>query len=178
MISLTLTHELYITGSAGRYTSNHIVQFDGKHVGRRLKFYPSNLLEQFFNNLVWPEQIRLDEEPVMIDSSARLNLSVYERPLYAFAQAMFVNYFERYRSNIEHIYGNHTSRWPMEWNFARVVRNSVAHSGCIYFRSPSASPVSWRGLTYSPSDNGRNVLFDDLWCGDLIYLMMDMDAQF
>ncbi|SRR5579885_1703902 len=177
MISLTLTHELYIAGTARRYASNHMVQIDGKQVGRRIKFYPSSLLDQFFDNLVWPQQIQFDEEPVTIDSSARLTLSVYERPLYAFAQAMFVNYFERHRPDVESAYGDNLSSWPSEWNFARVVRNSVAHNGCINFHNLSASPVSWRGLTYSPSDNRRNVIFSDLWIADLIYLMMDMDAR-
>ena len=177
MISTTLTHELYIAGSAGKYSSNHIVQIDGKQVGRRFKFYPSKLLDEFFIKLVLPVQIRYDEELVTIDPGARLNLSVYERPLYAFAQAMFVNYFERYRLYIEQKHGADPSKWPAVWNFARVVRNTVAHGGCVHFHSASASAASWRGLTYSPSDNGRKVLFDDLWIGDLIYLMMDMDAQ-
>jgi len=176
MISLTLTHELYIAGSAGKYSSNHVVQIDGKQVGRRFKFYPSNLLDEFFIKLVLPVQIHYDEEPVTIDPGARLNLSVYERPLYAFAQAMFVNYFERYRLYIEQKYDNNTNNWPTEWNFARVVRNTVAHGGCIDL-SASASAVSWRGLNYSPRDNGRKVLFNDLWIGDLIYLMMDMDTH-
>lgn len=178
MISLTLTHELYVAGTAGKYESDHVVQIDGKQVGQRLKIYPSNLLDQFFNNLVWPKQIRFDEESITIEPSARLNLSLYERPLYAFSQTMFVNYFERHRPEIERIYGNDTNNWPNEWDFARVVRNSVSHNGCVNFRNLSASPVSWRGLTYSPSENGRKVLFDDLWFGDLIYLMMDMDTKF
>ena len=97
MISLTPTHELYITGSAGKYASNHTVKIGGKQVGRRFIFYPSNILDELFAKLVWPTQIRFEEEPVTIDPSARLNLSVLERPLYAFAQAMFVNYFERYK---------------------------------------------------------------------------------
>ena len=32
--------------------------------------------------------------------------------------------------------------------------------------------MAWHELVYSPVDNGRRVLNEDLWVADLIYLMM------
>jgi len=40
LVSLTLTAELYASGKAGRYGSNHYVQLDAKQLGKRLLFYP------------------------------------------------------------------------------------------------------------------------------------------
>ena len=176
LISLTLTAELYIKGAAGKYSSNHAVQLDAKQAGKRLRFYPYTLLDDIFQ-LKWPTTLSFEERNVTIDPNAVLNLGALERPLYAFAQSMFVNYFGRYRPDIETQYGENTTGWPQDWNFGRVVRNSFAHKGVVYFKNASAPPVQWRGLTYSPADNGRNVMNRDLWPADLIYLMMDMDSH-
>ena len=39
-------------------------------------------------------------------------------------------------------------------------------------------PGDWNGVNYSPSVNGRRVLYNDLSAGDLTLLMVEMDAQF
>jgi hypothetical protein len=176
LVSMTLAAELYVTGKAGRFAANHIVQLDAKQAGKRLMIYPYTLLNDVFA-LRWPTKLVFDEEPVEIPPSKILKLDALERPLYALEQSMFVNYFERERPSIETKYGENTTAWPDDWNFARVVRNSVAHKNAVFFRNPCADPVSWRGLTYSPADNGRRVLNGDLWAADLIYLMMDLDAH-
>jgi hypothetical protein len=69
--------------------------------------------------------------------------------------------------------------WPADWNFAWSVRKAVAHKNEVYFRKQkhAAAPVTWRGLTYAPADNGKKVLHEDLWPADLIYLMMDLDTH-
>lgn len=176
-VSLTLTHELYLTGKAGKYKSNHRVLLTGKQIRKNLLFYPSILLDKFFHEFKLVRKLNFEEEPVNVRKNARLKLSAYEKPLFSFAQSMFINYFERFRLDIEQKFGNDTTNWPTDWNFARVVRNSISHSGCVNFQNLSAAPVSWLGLTYSPADNGRKVLFYDLWFGDLIYLMIDMDRS-
>jgi hypothetical protein len=68
------------------------------------------------------------EEPVQIHASAILRPGVLEKPLYALEQSMFINYFyfERERPQIEAKHSVDTTIWPADWNFARVVRNSVA----------------------------------------------------
>lgn len=175
LVSLTTAAELYVTDKASRYAPNHRVQLDAKQACKRLSFYPCNLLNEVFA-LRWPSRLAFDEEIVTIPASAVLQLGALERPLYSLEQSMFVNYFERERPNIEAKFGKNTTAWPEEWNFARVVRNSIAHKNAVYFLNTSASPVSWRELTYSPADNGRRVLNGDLWAADLVYLMMDLDA--
>jgi len=143
---------------------------------RGFYFILITLLEDMFVGK-WPGRLIFREEPVEIDPVAILGLGPFEKPLYALEQSMFVNYFERERIGIETQFGTNTDAWPSDWNFARVVRNSVAHKNAVFFNNPAASPVSWRGLVYCPADNGRRVMNGDLWAADLIYLMMDLDAH-
>jgi hypothetical protein len=176
MIPLTLTAELYTQGFASRYAPNHQAGFDAKQVGKRLIIYPYTLLGEVFPSS-WPTTLSMHEEPVQISASAPLNLGVFEKPLVALGQSMIVNYFEREHLQIVTKYHQNRIHWPADWNFAWAVRNSAAHNNEVYFRTPSAAPVTWRGLTYAPADNGRKVLYVDLWPADLIYLLMDLDAH-
>lgn len=176
-ISVTLTAELYIRGSAGKYLSNHTLGLQAKQTGRWLRFYPYRLLDDFFRSK-WPTTLSFEEENARKPSAdAVLKLGMFEKPLLELAQLMFVNYFERRRPDIETQFGEDTTSWPQDWNFGRVVRNSFVHKAGVYFQNPSAAAVQWRNLTYSPSDNGRKIMNGDLWPGDLIYLIMDMDSH-
>ena len=132
MISLTLTAELYVQGYASRYAPNHQVRLDAKQVGKGLILYPYTLLDQVFASR-WPTTLVVDEEPVQIPASAIFNLGVFERPLVALGQSMIINYFERDRPQIEARYSTDPARWPADWNFARIVRNSVAHNNEVVF---------------------------------------------
>lgn len=84
----------------------------------------------------------------------------------------FSNFFESNRDKIEAKFG-YTSSWPSEWNFGRVIRNSYSHGGEINFSNTSSSAVSWRGITYSPSDNGKSIHLD-IYLPEIIELMKDM----
>jgi hypothetical protein len=48
----------------------------------------------------------------------------------------------------------------------------MAHGGRIRIDN---KPVNWRSLSYSYKDNDRLVLHGDIWLGDLIYLLREMD---
>jgi hypothetical protein len=71
-----------------------------------------------------------------------------------------------------------TKNWSPNINFGRVVRNAIVHRGKINFTNPNADPVSWRGLTFSPADNGTVVINAGLLSGgDLILLMLEMERE-
>ena len=68
--------------------------------------------------------------------------------------------------------------WPPIINFGRVVRNAIVHGGKINFTNPNADPVHWRGLTFSPADNGTVAINAGLLSGgDLILLMLEMELE-
>jgi hypothetical protein len=79
--------------------------------------------------------------------------------------------------DLERKFGTEVSGWPAVWNFGRVVRNAMSHGGKVHFTNSGASPVSWKGLTYSPADNGRQILHSDLWPGDIFDLIIEMDSH-
>jgi len=96
--------------------------------------------------------------------------------MFNFGQSLGTNYFERNKPAIVVKFGADPKGWPDVWNFGRIVRNSMSHRGEITFLSSGASPVSWKGLTYSPSDIGRRILHTDIWPGDLFDLIIEMDS--
>ncbi len=66
--------------------------------------------------------------------------------------------------------------WLPIWNFARVVRNAISHGGAVNINSPGAPRVAWRGVEYDHTKLGRRVE-EDISIGDLVFLMMEMDAE-
>lgn len=88
---------------------------------------------------------------------------------------IFITFFERYNDWMTENYSD-AINWPMTLNFARIIRNAAAH-GKINFRNPRAPAVSWRGLSYSPADNGRQVIGLDIRMGDVLGLMFDANEE-
>lgn len=120
-----------------------------------------------------PQMGWLSKAPVAKGAQTRTNTPPM---IEAHARAMFGHYFELHQGDIQTTFGQHNS-WPAEWNFARVIRNSLLHAGEIHFTNANANPVSWKALSYSPADNGKKILHVDLTLGDLILLMIDLDAS-
>jgi hypothetical protein len=84
-------------------------------------------------------------------------------------------FFERYNQWLNEKYGRHSTEiWHPTLNFARVIRNAAAH-GSIKFLNPNAAPVSWRDLTYSPADNGKQVIGAEIQLGEVLALMFETD---
>jgi hypothetical protein len=95
--------------------------------------------------------------------------------LFAVCQPIFLMFFERYNVWLTDNLGDAVN-WPMTLNFARVVRNAIAH-GAISIRSRAAPPVSWKALSYSYADSGRRIIGTDLNVADLIGLMLEADEE-
>lgn len=93
--------------------------------------------------------------------------------------AIFVLHFENCRSWLDQNGLADTTTWPMSIDFARTVRNALAHGGKLEIRPTKTGKVyrtvSWHGLSYSISDHGRQILGTDLYGPDLVALMLDVD---
>lgn len=68
-------------------------------------------------------------------------------------------------------------KWPETLNFARTIRNAIAHGGSITVQSPNAVTGSWNGRKYTCKDKGRRVIPHEIAEGDLILLMFDVDEE-
>ncbi len=149
-----------------------------------LEFHPYALLKIMSGNDKWPARfVEFTEVPYYDGSLEQLNPGAFALSSSSFfhtieliTQSAFIRYYETLVPEVEDKFGSDPQRWPSVWNFARVIRNAFAHGGKIYFQKPISPIVSWKTQTYSPSDNGRQIMGKDISHGDIILLMAEMDA--
>ena len=90
---------------------------------------------------------------------------------------LFVQFYEGYNDWL-YRKQKHPDNWPEIWRFGRIVRNTMAHGGKVDIAQKD-SPASWRGLSYSSADNGREIVTreGDLSTGDIFTLMIEMSEE-
>jgi hypothetical protein len=93
------------------------------------------------------------------------------------ACAQFILYYEAYGEWVKSQAAHDTSRLPPVWGFARLVRNAIGHGNQVTINNLKAPDLSWRGITYGPSSNGRKIFEADFTVVELYILMIDMDAE-
>lgn len=95
--------------------------------------------------------------------------------LHHIVSSIFLSFFERYnvwlRTNV-----GEAVNWPMTLNFARIVRNAIAH-GMIDIRNQNSPPVTWHGLSYSYVDRGKEIIGIDLRIGEILGLMFEVNEE-
>lgn len=88
----------------------------------------------------------------------------------------YLAFFEDIRFDLTQKLGKNSNHWSDETlKFGYQIRNAVAHSGRIHFNSPDNSPVSWKGLCYSHTNNGE-IIFEDIGVVELIVLMCEIES--
>jgi hypothetical protein len=120
------------------------------------------------------DRIELDFQARSTPPNPATATAGFQKTIVQSVSAFFGEFFEAYKDWVESQIGKDPYTWPSVWNFGRVIRNSGAHNGVIYFVNPKANPVRWQNLEYGPTDNGRPVLFNDMAVGDFIALMLEM----
>jgi hypothetical protein len=161
------------SGGSGRFRADEPMNLAGKLIDFDLLLRPSSLIDAVVADQR-PNRIQLEEFP-RLHFPDRAPRTEPRRILGTIIQAAFVHYYETLVESIRATHGRSTSAWPAVLNFGRVIRNGFTHGGRIAFDNPRAAPVSWRGLTYGPGDNGRPILYADLMPADIILLMEEMD---
>lgn len=72
---------------------------------------------------------------------------------------------------------SNTSVWPMTLDFARVIRNAAAHGGRLEIKNANYRAVKWNNLAYKPADTGKRVIGTEIFMGDLLALMIEVDDE-
>jgi hypothetical protein len=108
--------------------------------------------------------------------SYRHHTDGYIEGLLNYITPLFVEFYEDNKLWLEANIGPMTS-WPSIWNFGWLVRNSIAHSGKIYFRNQNANPVIWYHIIYGPADNGLQIVGNVLSFADILILMCEMSDE-
>lgn len=91
------------------------------------------------------------------------------------SSVIFVNLYEAHKPWIDDTYKNDLTKWPPVWNFARVVRNAIAHSGNLYFKDPKTSAgAEWHHIKYEANRHGDKIIDQELFFPEMVLLMIEM----
>lgn len=175
--SLGIAIDALKKGSYGGFAGNpdHYLEFEGCRVPKVFTWRPHASLSLISNDQ-WPTKIELTED-ASVHVSGGPRIGSIKGIMATSLGAAFVRYFETRHDEIRARYGEQPYSWPSELNFARVIRNAFAHGGRISFQNPNAGPVNWMGITYSPADNGREIVFQDIGLVEPILLMEEIDSR-
>lgn len=174
--SVTIAAELH-NGRIPRYSAGDYITIECKHLPLEVRL-----------PLVGPIAVALAEkkpdriELTVVDRDPALGNEVggtsgLSAVIDAVFQPFFTNFYERHIEQIRDKFGNTDTSWPTSWQMGWVVRNAVAHNGCVYFRSHAHPSVEWRALSISPADNDTEVLGGFLNWADLLMLAFDMEED-
>lgn len=153
------------------------IQFQEQASGRNVAFVPDDLLRSVFLQSKRNDPIAYLVSSTFDQISGAVTDAIAET-YEGLAQAMLTGYYETNLSEIERVHGKRKNGgWPIVLQFAAIVRDTMSHGGVIHM-FPSVQPVTYFGLTYSPSSNGRKIIHNDLSCADIFFLMLDADASF
>lgn len=161
---------------AGAWGPDHVMVLDAMSAGQRLVCAAHELPKRLLRNW-WPSEFVFkytDLPPDLTDDKA-ITLGEIAPFLQGAMQAMFVSFYEDHVGVLKTKFGESHKGWPGSWRFGWVVRNALSHGGKAEIRKDTS--VSWKGLTFTKADHMRPVILVDLWPGDLIMLMKDMQDE-
>jgi hypothetical protein len=131
------------------------------------------------SNDEWPNTLTLAKLPPY-SPATKSRVELKETGISSFINSTcgltFMLYFERIKPIIKAKYSE-PSNWPELFNFCRIVRNSIAHGGKIYFQSSNSAPLKWNDIKICHIDNNE-VIFQPqkyIGVGDLILLIEECD---
>lgn len=135
-------------------------------------------------NDIWPTVLQfecLPSQPIYNadPSIVTFRASSASHMVYGQIGSAFLSFYERSKALVEQRFGADQKSWPSNWQFARAVRNAIAHNGCVEIRNANAPPVTWRGVTLTFSDNGKKLFNEKEFIGpaDIFLLMEDLDVD-
>lgn len=154
------------------WAADDVALFDGSACSIRLEWSPHETVSAMVRN-AWPHKIDfLMHSAAPVIEGTPLNLGVLEHFMFGLGQALLTNFVEEQKSFLKEKHGA-VAKWPPVWNFARVIRNAMAHGGSI--RIDDNTKVEWKRLRYSKGENGRRIINVDIWPADLFILIKEME---
>lgn len=174
--AIGIAHTVHsVRGVTSKYSATDTARFSCRQSACEWHWAPASAVFDLSSNFL-PTLVNLQRfDADQPESDAHLNLGAMGALLATFSQALATNYFERHRPIIASRFGP-IKDWPPVWNFARVVRNAMAHGGKISIINANDPPGRWKGAHYTINDNDRDILASDLWPGDLFDLIIEMDS--
>jgi hypothetical protein len=154
------------------WAKDHYAAFDGLLCNVTLRWKPLPLIHSVMSNGS-PAEISLEQYDVApLPTGETVELGSLGHFIFGLSQMILVSYVEGQKDHLNAKYGPVAS-WPPVWQFARIVRNAMAHGNKLNITDGKAA--TWKGLTYTPSDNGRAIVNADLFPGDLIVMLRELE---
>jgi hypothetical protein len=154
---------------------DHYALFESIQYDVTLKWKPNIVLHSAVNNGI-PYEISFEQFDVEARTAGEtVNMGALNHFIFGLSQMMVVSYVENHKGHLNAKYGPVDS-WPAVWQFARIVRNAMSHGNKVNITD--GKTATWKGLTYSPSENGRTVVNADLLPGDLIVMLREWKTRF
>ena len=170
--SLVDIYGAYNAGSGKPWSEEDHAVFDGLTSNVRLQWRPNYLVSSVVRNYQ-PEQITFEcFELEPLPKGETVNLGSLDTFIIGLSQMMLVSYFEDRKDLIKQNF-KVIKNWPEVWQFARIVRNALSHGNKINIHDGYSA--TWNGLTYSEVQNGQTVINADLFPGDLIVLLRELE---
>lgn len=154
------------------WPDDHYATFDGLICDVTLRWRPQLVVQSAITNVL-PHEISFEQYEVEpVPAGETVNLGALDHFIFGLSQMMIVSFVENHKAHLNNNYGPVES-WPGVWQFARVVRNAMSHGNKVSITD--GKTATWKGLTYSPADNGRAVVNADLLPGDLIVMLRELE---
>lgn len=154
------------------WADDHYATFDGLLCDVTLRWKPQLVVHSAITNNM-PHEICFEQHQVTpLPAGETVNLGALNHLIFGLSQMMIVSYVENHKDHLKTKYGP-VATWPPVWQFARIVRNAMSHGNKVNITDGKAA--TWKGLTYSPAENGRPVVNADLFPADLIVMLRELE---
>ncbi len=161
------------------YTKEDYIVVDWKSnvTNKELHFFPYHLLS-IISQDSRPTEIELIEK--------RLSKHSMNNPswlhwitwfLWNLIMSNYSDFYEKLAPYIKKKYWCDPKNRSDTLNFWRILRNCFSHWWVITIKSPKSNIYSRRTLSYWYEDNWKEILFNDLWVTNIIYLMIDLEKE-
>lgn len=101
----------------------------------------------------------------------------FERLFDLAISGVFASFYHRYNDWLHKNVSKRPSEWPDVLQFARLVRNAIAHDGRTRIRGEREVGARWHHLDYGPERDGERIIGPVLSAGDLLILMVEASRK-
>ncbi|WP_146144783.1 hypothetical protein [Phreatobacter cathodiphilus] len=167
--------EFYKDREVAGWRPDDCAVFQSRRAGKFIAWKPYETLSQLAHNLNPPDFEFVEIDASYSEDNSPAQFGAISHLFDSYGRSLITSYYQKQQYRLREYYGPIAS-WPEVWRFGKIVRDAMAHNGRVHI-SDERLGATWRGLSYSIADNGREVLNGDLLTGDLIYLLRDLDNE-
>jgi len=155
-----------------------LFQGNANVTNQQIRFVPHDTFAELWERK-WPDIFDLEYQPLNESECTVPFPETMPRDLTYTLEIFtgcFILFWDKVEDSIKAKYSSDIQNWPEELDFARIIRNSLAHGNKFEIRNQNSPKITWKGLSVDYSVNGQMVLFGHLGIADIIILMEEIDS--